>query len=603
MFWLIFVISSTLLGWSIVQIIRLSYLPFFVNLGLAWTIGSMISSLGIFIIHFILPLNAFILVLIIAGQMALIYYIQQYLHTKFKNDYNSTFQIRLENSPKYYLVLFIIAVFSTYHLLKSYSNFPDQIPAESREIIDSEMSFIASIRYGVNKRRRNIFFYKDPQNLNQHYSSATLPLLFTASMCSLGCGYAEASVFIAFLNTMTTAIFVFYYTFFFSKHAFSITLCFMLNGGWSIFRALFGSTCENNDYLRNVCARAPVPWHSTFGVLLSYSKSASFSIPLSIISILFSQFSRKQNTLRMQYLIGGIAASLIPNVGPSMCVFLIASCFAPSFKYFMPFAVSIIPKLFGVKIHNFPIWREYQMAGIFYAPIMTWLDQFGPMIISIFMPIRSLDDQFTLHRFLAFASGFLLLNFFRFGNGNFENILAVTSTILPAICMHFVEDLYEFVNFTKDQLKRSVISTLSFLLYLTFIMSGILSIYTLTQKNTIGLTNVDSECGNWMRKNLHKNDVIFSESVSFNPASNIAGRQIVCGDLKSLWSSGSNVTAALRLIREVERLHNPYEVMNRMNIQYFLVSEGSAFANMAIQAGSNFSRVYQNVKWTLYKLN
>lgn len=602
MFWLIFLASSICFGFTIIQFIRIDLLPLCFYISISWVFGAMFTSIIIFILNFLLPLNWFLAFVTIAIQSATIYYIRIYLKKTRKQSYLNISSIRLEGPAGLYFLLAFVSVITAIHLFLCFYQFPSKIPSEASDFIDLEMSFISSVRYGINKWRRNLFLYKDPLNLNGYFVNPSLPLLFAAALDALGLDYAESTVIISFLNTVSTAVFIYHYMAYFSHHPLLCSICFMFNGSLTFFRILFGETCQNNDYVRNICYRTQVPWYSLIGSLMTFSKEFSFALPLSIISLLFAQYPNRQNAGRQYYLIAGIAAALNPSVGSSTCLFLVCSCFSKSFKYVMPFILTLIPKFFKINFQNFPIWREYQMYGIFYACIVVWFDQFGPMLISMFIPISAADDNITVHRFLAFASGFLLINLNRFGNSYFENVIAIMTVILPSICIYFVEDLNYITKFFKNQLYRGILSAIAIFIYVSFIAGGIAGIFHISDVPMKLLSAPDIDCGKWIIKNIKRYETILSEPIKHNPGSLISGRQLLCGDLNMVWKSGANVTQSLRLIRQVEITKKPKQIMNIINSNYFATIKGTLLNDLARRGRSNLVLLYENQKYEIYKI-
>ena len=66
------------------------------------------------------------------------------------------------------------------------------------------------------------------------------------------------------------------------------------------------------------------------------------------------------------------------------------------------------------------------------------------------------------------------------------------------------------------------------------------------------LDKYDIQCGEWIKKNINRFDLIISDPVKNNPGPLIGGRQILCGDMKILWQADSNVTKSLQYIRQIE---------------------------------------------------
>jgi hypothetical protein len=67
-----------------------------------------------------------------------------------------------------------------------------------------------------------------------------------------------------------------------------------------------------------------------------------------------------------------------------------------------------------------------------------------------------------------------------------------------------------------------------------------------------------------------------------------------------MWLRDANVTRGLTVVREIERVGNPAEVLDRIGVRYFLLLNGTKLFNVVERAVSDFQVVFSNEKWSLF---
>lgn len=599
MLWFLLVISSTVLGNFIIRLITGKNFALMLHISISWLIGVFATSFSIYIFNFIFPLNGFFALLIICSECFLCYKIREFMKLKHQK---SMFKISIEKYQNIYLLCFLFSIIAIVHLWASYIRFPNKIPKMGMEIFDTEKSFISSLRYGINRRRKNIFFYEDPMVHKQYFNLDCLALIYMAALDSLGAGYEEASVFVCFLNIIVTTNLIYYFAKDKSKNALLISLCFMLNGGWAFYRFYFGSKCNDTDFLHTTCSGIDIPWYQTLGFVLSYSKSASFTVPmiLAIHVLMQNRLSQKHIYRNKFCILAGVIAIFMPNLMGSISVFLFYSCFSEYHNYFMPFALSILPKLIHSKLRNYPIWRETQMKGLFFSPIRIIINSLGPMFITSIFPFLTNFTVESIHKSSVYLSCYIILLIIRNGNDAFENIVAITGLILPFFCVSFLNSLHYILILAKNKILKGFVQGIIIFTFITFIAGGIISIIS-SEKNLItGLNQHDIKCGNWIKKNIPSNEVILTEGLSLDPSVFIAGRQIISGNLKELWKRGANIFNSYLIVKEVKESDDLIGIMERESIHYILCLN---FSKICRQSESQINRtVFKNEKWTIYHI-
>jgi hypothetical protein len=600
MFWLILAVSATLFGYVLLEGFQQEAFSFFAQLSVAWLVGSLATGLVCFIVNLIFPINAFVVLVICGIEFYLAYHYFRLIRPASAAQSRGRHGFRLEHAPTFYLFLGLTGIVSSVHLFRVYRGFPESFPASALHIFDSEASFIASVRFGVNKRRSHVLLYKDPQIAGHSFSGPTVPLLFMTALGALGADYSCASFVVCFMNTLASAVLVYNAAALVTPYPFIGGLCFLFNGGWASFRAFFNKDCTNGDWVHEICFRTPVPMYQTIGHFLSLSKAASYSIPMAIVSLMIAHSGKARTSFWLSHRSAGLLAALIPSPATSAGVFLVASCFPSTLVGFMPFAISILPKLLHIHIRAYPVWREYQMAGVFFSAVTSWWDSYGPMLIAIVFPFFVTHTLAVLHRWAAFVATFLLLEFFRLGSDSFDNILAVTAVCAPIFAALFVETLAFLKQIATDAQTSGIVNVVLAFVVIGFVSGGLISIVAIGSVHEQSAGQLDADCGRWILTHLKRKEVIASDALPLCPATVFAGRQIICGDLRAMWLRDANVTRGLKVVREIERVGNPAEVLDRIGVRYFLLLNGTKLFNVVERAVSDFQVVFSNEKWSLF---
>ena len=175
-------LSSTFLGYILILLILKRSWQFSIHAFSGWLIGQIITSTFLFFISYFTVISPYIIFIISLIMIIISLFIYIYLWKNYDHD---IFEISFEHSSLYYFSIFVISIVSFIYLGNTYQNFPYSLPKISIPFLDDEISFISSVLYGINCKRKNFFTFKDPNNLNSTYNRPILPLLFAASIVSL----------------------------------------------------------------------------------------------------------------------------------------------------------------------------------------------------------------------------------------------------------------------------------------------------------------------------------------------------------------------------------------------------------------------------------
>ncbi|OHT09714.1 hypothetical protein TRFO_21344 [Tritrichomonas foetus] len=546
-----------------------------IQFSISWLLGSMMSALILWISTFFLPFSRDCLFILISFQ-AFFSIFSYFTIRKKKHLLRPIF----ETSPLLYLQLVFILLFSLYYLNRIYEDFPNSFPKSASEVFNFEMSFISSFRFGPNSLRKNFLYYSDPMHNSHYFTLPSLPLIYLASLMELGLTYSESSIIVCFLNIISTVMALSYFSVTFLKTVDLTSLCFLFNSGWALFRYLSDSpnSSLNNskyDYIHSFWRNAP--WYNPIITFLSTSKHSSFSIPLALFTLTLSHISASYRT----YILSGILLALNPSLSVSIGQAISVFCYSNSALFSFIFSIFPILKIyFNIFVFNEktfsilykPLWREYQMQGIFYSQVLIWFDSFGPLFfVFILSPILLLiiKDSIFTQKFLASFSAFLVLCFVRIGNDYFENSLGICSIFFPFLVILFLKSLNIVSTRIQGQVK-GILTAVKVIVILCYITGSIISLFASLENVKNGWSKNDLGVAEFVKENLERNDVVFCQPISLNPIPALSGRTIFSSKFPELWKRGANVTQEMQVMNKIKETNDVVSVMKKLNYRYVL---------------------------------
>lgn len=596
---ILFCLSSTVLGYTLILFFLKRPWQFTIHVFSGWIVGQIVSSLFIFVITYFTIISPEIIFLISLIMLIISLFAYIYL---WKNCDHNIFEIAFEHSSLYYFAVFIISIISFIYLGNVYQYFPYSLPKISISLLDDEISFISSVLYGINRKRSNFFTFKDPNNLNSTFNRPILPLLFASTIASFDYDLKNVLFFIHFLNTIGTTVILYYFCIIQNGKGLLFVFLMMLNGGMAFFHHFFSKN-ENIDYIHEVGFRVPLPIYHFFAHHLSFSLSSSVSIPLTILSLCFAEDDDKNINV---HIFGGFLASLIPNFLTSISVFLIAFCNKESTKGFLPFAFSLVIKYFQSDIIVMPIWREFQNEGYRFSQIFIWFEAFGPLFFTIFYSFKMQNDQKFFYYYLARFSIFLLLCVFRNGKDTFENSLAINCIFFPFLVLSFSEIICNIIYRYryKNSVMKGIVFAICFLCILTFLIGGIFCLHNSEKNRKYKLIDKsDEEIGKFINLNIPFNSLIFARPRRFQPASFLAGRQVLIGYPNDVWKNGNeNVVKYLSFYRSIDHhINSTIDIMEEIKTSYVLANKNDSNFIFSFDDYNKYNykitKLYDNDEW------
>ncbi|OHT15207.1 hypothetical protein TRFO_42670 [Tritrichomonas foetus] len=562
MLWILLILSSTFHGYCLVPLVKVGSLDFLARFFTGWFLGSIGTGLFLYIISLLIPISAFLTIIIIAIHTGSAFFLLKHSHKS---------KIAIDSNPWFLFLIVFTAGMSLRYLGQIYSKIPDFLPYLMEPIYEDEISFINSLFYGNNRRRSNIMYYDNPRASTFKYPGYATPLLYAASLMTLGASYSDASIIICFLNTMAACYGVYSFAKKYTKWATITTIIFLFSGSWAahIYYRASNRNDITNDLVHQFTPTHSSVWFQPFAVLLSMSKSSSFSIPMSIFAVNWAPS-----------LISPILTTLIPSVTTSFATFGLLSGIPHCLPQILPFAASLIIRLVPFIFEYRPLFREAEMRGTFFAPLIIWFIAIGPVFLVVFFfGWLGLLQNIRLRNYCYASLGpFLLLQFFREGTDHFANAVAITAISLPATIVLFVELMRRFSQFPKDEEYKGVTIfimtfTFAFLLY-----GGYLTINRIpmsTTANTVHrpLFNMkDHELTRAMIEKIPNNAVVFIKSRRLHPIIH-AGKTAFLGDKHLIWATGIKFQDKYSLIDEMINENATAEAFQKAGVS-FIVEEG-----------------------------
>lgn len=579
-----FIFASFIFGFTIVAIIKSTQIQLFQRSFISWICGVQLTGFILFVtsyFHEITSLHIFS-VSFLEVLASILLFLRNAKRTKFSEIFV------LEKSRYFYFLLLTILVIFSWYLKCIYFEFPNKINDVGIKIFQKEFSFISSLK-GINNRRSDFFGFKDPNCIFNKFNEPTFSLIYISCCTFLGGSYNIMSYFICLLNLISTASFLFLYSLQFLAPLSRVLLvfCFMFNGGIEFFTNLISG---NGIKFKSFDLYHPV-LH-----LMSFSKNASFSIPLSIIALAFIQ-NRYSSSSDLNLAL--LLMLITPSFSTSLSIFFISSCYYKSLGKFIKFTPYFIFRYFlGNRFKIISLWVEPQMEGIFCSKFIVWILMFGTPIIFLCYNIIFQKLKKLLKIFIPNFAIFLFFNLIRYGNGISDNCIALYSAFLPQLLIIFIISLNRLFSYKSRNKQLEGVSKFSALFfYLTYIIGSIIILKNTINKTHNSITEYDIDIGNVITKYVDNNSIILSKQRFLSPISFLSGKQMILDNFTDSWRRNCDPTIAANIFRNIKETQNCILQMKKYGIYYLLEESQEPLCNL-----TSFNLLYSNSNWNFYKI-
>lgn len=523
---MILLITTLWFGFEIVPYLKLDCRRIIFRICAGWLVGSIITSYVLSITSFILPINAVHTILIIIMQC-----ISALILKKKKN------QIMYVKRSKPWLVFafLLISGVSLKYLTKIYRDVPFKIPYQMKPFVSDELSFINSILFGCNSKRKDLFRFIDPRISNEYYKGYVSPLLFTAADMSLDSNYSISSIFICFFNIICTTFALYDFSSKFTRYSIISVILFLFSGGLALyhFKSFDSRKDFQNDLIHQITTKYKTIWYHPLLEILAFSKMASFSIPLAIYAL----------TYKSPFL-----TILIPSIPTSVSVSLTLFLINPNINQLVSFC--ILFRVFPLTLKYKPIFYEEMMRGTFYSWIKIWIEVFGPFILFISFSIFYYRIKQIESFVLLACPQFLLFLFIREGNSHFGNSVVHASIFVPIVYILFsaVQQIALKDHSNIPEIKGIILYSL-FFIYLFTIGGFLISMARIINSREVVFDNEDIDLSNWIISKTDKQSIFLANSNITHPLI-LTGRQNFLSI--DVWKSGQRINERITQIHELQ---------------------------------------------------
>lgn len=552
MLWLFLLATSIWLGYELFPLIIVSNNSLYFRIVNGWLLGSLISGLITYILNFFIPVNWINSIICTIIQFIFSYYIRKRKRSYVKVD---IFDIQ---SWSLFFITFIIGV-SLKYLSLIYSTVPTTVPYIFKSIIDEELSFIS---YVMNFRRSNLFFYEEPRLSGFYYKGYSTPLLYTASLMSLGASYSDASIIICLFNIISLTIILLKISIKYAK--WHLVPCFLFFfSSPSAFRLFFNDKNRiniQNDLVHQIEPNHQTIAYQTFFYMLSCSKMSSYTITL-------TQYAFYQRS--------GFLTLFIPNVPAQIGTFF--SIFAENrsnWPKIWPVILGIFLRLLPFNFSYFPLFREEAMRGTLFAAFKIWYDSFSVMIVSLIFKSQ-IVNELSIEIFSRLA-GFCFIIFIREGNDRFINYAAAVALIGPPINLLFSLAMKIVVNRQTCEETKGCFLYVHWAIFFTFIAGGFICGHRILKANENFIGKNEIQLINFINVNVPHNSLLFIKPRLLHPAI-LAKRKLFLGDKRSLYLYGYKITRKFLIYKEILKSNFSLPVLKKYNIQYVIDESSDSF--------------------------
>lgn len=597
---LFFIFTTILFGSAIVLLIKQRLLHIMTHLSIGWLIGAMLTGFISFIRAYFAPITVqFVYVLIILHIIIVILAITA-VYFNSKEKFFDRMKIAIEQSQWLHITVAIVLMYAIYTNFKFFNYFPTYVPATARYDVEMDHTIMVSMVSGINGKRKSFFSLQDPMQVNGTYYGSFLAHSYIACLLTTRPKFHDISIIVSFFNILTSTIALFQMSSHYHQfQAFSV-LAILLNGGWAFFRQFTVKT-DQADLIHNVGREYHVPMYQIFFQFLVASKSFSFAFPIAIYTIGLL-FNSKATVEQFQnYMLAGILIALCPSFMTAMCLGIFAMCQLYAIFFTVPFLAFLGWKWYNTVILTYPVWREYQMNGIFFAQICSWLDAFGPFFFVIILSPFYLFNAEYFHKLVSALCALCFVSFFRSGNYIYENAFAAAATVLP-ILVNIAFNMFQTnLRLCKGRARGFLISFFV-LIVATSIYGGHKSNMLNLIRVTNGLDKDGAKVAQWAVQHVPMNETVMSVQMPFNPISFCAGRSIYSSMPNDLWIRGGSYASVTANLRLIDQLGGAPNLMRTLKLKYLLEYSPVPLVSRDRKLLEQYMILEGDEKWTLMKL-
>ena len=602
---LVFILTTILFGCSFVLLIRQTPMGAIYFISLGWIFGSLFTGYIVLILTHFIQFSFTVITIIASAHLIFALLVFCLLKIISKNQIRNLVFLPTNASPWIYSTLAIICIFAIYFTSKFYSDFPKIIPKIAKYDVELEYSVILSIIQGCNVKHPRIFFLEDPFAPQQKLNACPSPLCFSSCLMYLSGNYADISLLIVFFNTFATVCALYMFTFEHTKYKVAAIFFILFNSSWGFVR-YFRAKDPNADLVFD-WGRLPYnPFYQIFFKFLISSKTMSFSLPCALFSIILQNSKVIKPTFEVAKLniLSGVLAAICPSFMASASLFIFSCGSIISLIEVLPFAISLLYKMNYSAVHYMPVWKEWQMNGVFFSQIWCWFDAFGPVIIGLYVFPFFIPSFKLLQEYLVVICLLLFNSFFRNGGFYEDSALAVASTVFPFVVLmssHIIEKCINMISPLYSQKTRGYLTGFSIVFLVISCYFGIVSINRQINNKIVIFNEQNNIAADMILRHTKPNDIISTQKYNIiNPVPFITGRQILGGNSDELWRRGENFGINSQYSLSILYLESIPNFMKHVKSNYLLINTQLPHPQQDFK--NLFDVIEQNQSLLLYKL-
>lgn len=578
MLWILLLFAESLFGFELAHFFTVDKLDPYALIGVGISFGIAISSLSFFICSMLIGINLLHVVVHTAALLALSLIIHTLLRKKSKIKFQN-----LKINISFAISSLIITLFVMY---KMYFSTKNSLQSNVHEEFQEELTLINSFAFGVNSGISNIFKIRHPYCYKCVCRSRWLTALHSTMMIK---GFASLKTAVV----APTFLFIFSFAFLhmklanvFLNHAvLSIlsTFLFVFVGGFGFIQLLWNENHVNfnADYVRVLINRKTEWAHPTLDYLLAIRPSQlSLGLFVSLLLVLVCTNTKQQKRTSMESIFLGIISGLLLPVQHQvfMCAVLFTVLYAfPNIKDLSLYAIACaatagVPLLqFFPRPNNGTLFTREDLSapliprGIFFAPIVYWLDALG-----VFPIITLIISQFVISKKLRRVHYcslilFLLGNFFRFQEAPQQCIVYFFPAWILIASIVFMETIVKLTEIPKSEENKGIVIAWCGVAYFSCVASALLGLYK-NRSSSYAINPTQIELAEWIKANTPAKAIFFAPQDKFTAVPVLTGRRIYIHNTDSLKKCNKRVDD--KAVQLTQLIKNPEDTKIAPKINY-----------------------------------
>ncbi|EAX90503.1 hypothetical protein TVAG_311310 [Trichomonas vaginalis G3] len=487
-----------------------------------------------------------------------------------------------------------------------------------------QFNLITSFAVGINRKRKSLFDIEFPISVGSKLAYPVLPNFYVAFLAaSCNCNFRTAFRVTTFLVGLSWIYLLHQFVKLFTRSSIAAAVAlpiWIFSGGlgWlEIFENGFFNYYSNPNYIHRWTRVKNVFWFQSIAHIFNPQRSATFVFPLCAIVYICLWEGTKKFDWRY-FLVAAFAVGITPQtqVHAYVALALLSLSLAVTtfkFKYFLklvgcwtlygivanviafpllaPFAIRTVENKEFIIVN--PVWKDpkFGQGGFFH---IFWNALGCTGAISLIFGFATADLQ-QIRYYLATFPILLISSFIMFQPWELDNTKLLHDGWFPIACAFTANYYMKLLLKTKNLSFVTIIVTI----YISSLLSGILSLYTTESFLVPFYSHYNKEAGDWVSENTPVHAIFHYHKHVLCPSSCFAGRVIFSGYPGWTSSHGAINDTRTKSLYMLDEGISYYEYQ-KYDISYAWKSEGQPpfadtvdFAELVLERGLH--RLYKIV--------